>query len=82
MVCANVCSLQSKTKELAEIKKTSRFVARNVATNGDAGGLNHKDCSLSFRSRLSVLSVCYQQKGAKQDSPIAGLGVTSRCPCW
>ena len=30
-------------------RKTSRFVARKVVTNGDAGG--DKDCSLSFRSQ-------------------------------
>ena len=29
-------------------KKTNRFVARKVATNGDAGGI--EDCCLSIRS--------------------------------
>jgi len=38
---------------------TSRFVARKVATNGDAEG--DKDCSLSFRSQPNASTVRYQR---------------------
>ena len=42
-----------------EIRRTSRFVARKVATNRDTGGV--KDCSLSNRSQPNASTVCSQR---------------------
>ena len=42
-----------------ELRKTSRFVARKVATNRDTGGV--KDYSLSNRSQPNASTVCSQR---------------------